>query len=551
MNALREPRAAQDATKPGSPPYAALEQPGDPEPSTGRETATPEPGEPEPLNFVEKLQSTDRPVPERYLKEGGPPLWLLAQNGRHIPPELLPDHLKPIELKMRRARKLGEGQEIFAYDYGKDRLASTDKDQAEELAHWLPWLDNIYRAATNRIDIAYGKTGLENAFTVLNIRVRENSRTRQSEVSLAKRPFKAMRPRWQNAIIEDVATRFVFKGKGIRDARFSPGRFQTALDAILDECRVDPFKQWLEALPPWDGTERVDTLIDDCFTVDPGTDGFLLQHASQLLLLGPLTRTYQPGYKLDEMLVVSGPQGVGKSTLCEQILPPGIPDLFASGLEFGWDEKRLIEKIRGRAIVEVAELGGMTHSDSERLKMFLTSTADTVRLAYDREVSRIPRTCLFVGTTNNPEPLPNDPTGLRRWIVVSLSPQRSRAAPVRKYLSEVRDQLWAETLDMYRNGLRPELETDLAAVVAADNSGRRARDPFEERVAEMNIGKTSWPKSITEIGDQLGINVNDMRHAHRLGKALRNCGFVKRDTRVGQTVRKLWHPPELDMMDLL
>ena len=106
---------------------------------------------------------------------------------------------------------------------------------------------------------------------------------------------------------------------------------------------------------------------------------------------------------------------------------------------------------------------------------------------------------------------------------------------------------------MYRNGFRPELETHLAAVVAADNSGRRARDPFEERVAEMNIGKkTSWPKSLTEIGDQLGINVNDMRHAHRLGKALRNCGFVKRNTRrTGQTVRKLWHPPAWDIMDLL
>ena len=194
----------------------------------------------------------------------------------------------------------------------------------------------------------------------------------------------------------------------------------------------------------------------------------------------------------------------------------------------------------------------MTHADTERLKMFLTSTADNVRLAYDREVSRIPRACLFVGTTNNPEPLPNDPTGLRRWIVVGIPPQGSRAASIRKYLSESRDQLWAEELDMYRNGFRPELQTYLAETVAKGNLERRARDPFEDRIAEMNIGKTSWPKSITEIGDQLGINANDMRQAHRLGKALRNCGYVKRNTRrVGQTVRKLWHPPAPDPMELL
>ena len=487
------------------------------------------------------------------------PLWIRAERGEAIPDELLPAHLKPIAERLRRAaREPGEAGQVAtlkAYMTGEAALkpggkSAEVKAKAKELGRWLPWLRNLYMVLTDRDAISYSKTGLENAFERMNIRVRENVRTRQPELSLAEGAFEAMRPRWPDGAVEDIAARFVFDG-GIKEARFAPARFQTAFNAILDDHRVDPFREWLDALPPWDETARVDTLLPDCFTVDADADPALVRHASRLLVLGPLTRTMRPGYKLDEMLILTGPQGIGKSTLCESILPPEIPDLFATGLQFQWDDKRLVEKIRGRAIVEIAELGGMTHADTERLKMFVTSTADTVRLAYDREVSRIPRTCLFVGTTNNPEPLPNDPTGLRRWIVVGFPPQRSRAAALGLYLDACRAQLWAEALAMYRGGERPELPSSLAAVAAKDNSRRRAKDPYEDRISEMNSLRTAWPKSLTEIGDHLGVPVHDMRHAHRLGKSLRNAGFEKRKVRLGNRTTQKWFPPQIDPTDLI
>ena len=487
------------------------------------------------------------------------PLWLRAERGEAISDELLPDHIKPIAKRLRRAvREPGEAGQVAAlkaYVAGEAALKPAGKGaeakaKAKDLGRWLPWLRNLYMAVTEREAVGYNRAGLEAAFERMNIRVRENVRTRQPEISLAGGAFESMRPRWPDGIAEEIAARFVFVG-GIREARFAVARFQTAFNAVLDDHRVDPFREWIDSLPPWDGDNRLDTLLPDCFTVDTEADPDLVRHASRLLVLGPLTRTMRPGYKLDEMLILTGPQGIGKSTLCESILPPEIPDLFATGLQFQWDDKRLVEKIRGRAIVEIAELGGMTHADTERLKMFVTSTADTVRLAYDREVSRILRTCLFVGTTNNPEPLPNDPTGLRRWIVVGFPSQRSRTGSIRLYMGEWRAQLWAEALERYRAGERPELPAALAAVAAKDNFRRRAKDPYEDRISEMNSLRTAWPKSLTEIGDHLGIPVHDMRNAHRLGKSLRNSGFEKRKVRLGNRTMQKWFPPEIDPSDLL
>ena len=77
--------------------------------------------------------------------------------------------------------------------------------------------------------------------------------------------------------------------------------------------------EWLEALPAWDGKERLDTwLVDLCGAQDnPAT-----RWAGAYMFGGPITRAYQPGFKFDVMPVLIGPQGCGKSSLVRACLPP-------------------------------------------------------------------------------------------------------------------------------------------------------------------------------------------------------------------------------------
>ena len=93
------------------------------------------------------------------------------------------------------------------------------------------------------------------------------------------------------------------------DAKGHPARLQFGrerwggvMDALLDDRRVDPFKDWLEARPPWDGEDRLDFWLGHSVTVgDIHEDR--LSWASRSVLMGVVTRTDHPGEKHDEMVV--------------------------------------------------------------------------------------------------------------------------------------------------------------------------------------------------------------------------------------------------------
>ena len=71
--------------------------------------------------------------------------------------------------------------------------------------------------------------------------------------------------------------------RGPRPLHYGGETWNLYLDAILNSHRVDPFMEWLEQLPRWDGTGRIDSYLTDLFTVEPSP---LTLWAAQFLLLG-------------------------------------------------------------------------------------------------------------------------------------------------------------------------------------------------------------------------------------------------------------------------
>ena len=139
--------------------------------------------------------------------------------------------------------------------------------------------------------------------------------------------------------------------------------------------------------------------------------------ASYSVLMGAVARTYEPGEKHDEMVILVGPQGLGKSTVWAWLLPPGDRrQWFSDGLKFHADVKAQVEALQGRVIVEAAEMSGSTRTEVESIKAFLARQDDgAVRLTYRRDTIDLPRRCVIVGSTNDPRCLPNDPSGNRRF----------------------------------------------------------------------------------------------------------------------------------------
>ena len=126
----------------------------------------------------------------------------------------------------------------------------------------------------------------------------------------------------------------------------------------------------------------------------------------------------------------------------------------------------------------------MSRSDIERLKHFLTTDDDgSIRLAYRRDPIPLPRRVVIIGTTNEIEGLPNDPTGNRRFVVVPVAETEENAGHVRRVLTPAYvAQVWAEAVHRRQKGEPHWIPGELRELHKARCLTHRRRDPVEDWV---------------------------------------------------------------------
>lgn len=249
---------------------------------------------------------------------------------------------------------------------------------------------------------------------------------------------------------------------------------------ILHKRRAfHPVRDYLNALPEWDGVKRVDTLLVDYMGAE---DCSYTQAVTRKTLVAGIKRIFEPGCKMDYTLTLAGKQGIKKSSFF-RTLPPNA-DWFSDSLD-SFQGKEAYEALQGSWIIEIAELSAAKRSDIERTKQFLTKQDDKVRMAYAEKPGRYRRQCIFVATTNSTDFL-RDMSGNRRWWIV---PVRGGNKDVFKDLEQERDQIWAEAKYYYHQGetlyLSDEIE-EIANDVQDQYTYRSARyDQIAEYLDEL------------------------------------------------------------------
>ena len=256
---------------------------------------------------------------------------------------------------------------------------------------------------------------------------------------------------------------------GIVALKFGRDAFNKALDAMLYSREVDPFVQYLDGLQTAKGRRYLSTSIAHCFDVKAGYEP-LGEWASRTIFLGAVWRAYEPGTVLDEMPIIVGPGGIGKTTFLRLAVPQTIPGLYGSGLDLAETPKARVEALQGKVIVECSDMMGSTAGDSNKIKDFISRTDDgSVRLAYRRDPEPSPRRCVLVGTADRDKFLRPDGNP-RRFVPVVLT--GGKAYKVYRYMERYRDRLWAEAKNDYAKGLTPRLPDDLKAL--ANQMARQA-----------------------------------------------------------------------------
>ena len=338
-------------------------------------------------------------------------------------------------------------------------------------------------------------------------------------------------------MIENIAGRFCLAGKQRKQLRFTKERLHTAMMALAHEDQVDPAAAWLNTLPEWDGEARLDHLFSRVFAT-PQDD--LAAWAGRYIIIGAIQRAIMPGCELQYVPVLIGPQGVGKSTFLRRLLPKDRPEWLKEGFHLRDDANKNYEQISRAWIVEYAELAGLRRADVEVLKSFITATYDQIRRPYAPAPEDFPRRCIIVGTSNDRECLPNDPTGNRRFVIV---PTPLRVQYANFYVESHARQIWAEGLAMYEEGARAEMPEELQDLQRQRNEEFRDADEIEAVIAAQFEGRGGfW--GMHEIALECGLvaddGVMDRRLQYRLGAALRNLGFEKKSKRRHGKVQKGW-----------
>lgn len=226
-----------------------------------------------------------------------------------------------------------------------------------------------------------------------------------------------------------------------------------ALTAVLTHHSYHPIRDYLNGLT-WDGVPRLDRIIIDYMGAE---DSELNRAMSRKHFVAAVARVFNPGCKYDYCLIMSGAEGIGKSTLLRVMGGRWFNDSITT-----LEGKEGMEQLRRAWVVELGELSSIKRSDVEQVKAHLSKQVDIYRAAYARRVLEHPRQCVFCGTTNEALFLKGD-TGNRRFWVIPVVAELRKYRDWSEAIRRDRDQLWAEAVHYYKQGEPLYLSEELEA----------------------------------------------------------------------------------------
>lgn len=265
------------------------------------------------------------------------------------------------------------------------------------------------------------------------------------------------------------------------------GNIDSALDIHAALHAFNEVQDYINGLQ-WDGVPRLDTLLIDYLGAK---DTEYNRAVCRKAFTAAIARAMQPGCKYDNMLILAGPQGIGKSTLLDKMSKGWFNDSIRT-----FEGKDASELLQGVWLVEVAELQAFRKSDVDRIKQFLSLRADRYRAAYGRHVKELPRCCVFFGTTNAMDFL-QDTTGNRRFWPVDVGEQKATRNVWEDLADEVINQIWAEAKLRWQCGEKLYLEGELESTAKIKQEEHReasVREGLIQEFAERKIPSdwASW-----------------------------------------------------------
>ncbi len=294
-----------------------------------------------------------------------------------------------------------------------------------------------------------------------------------------------------------------------------------AVDIVAAENAFHPVRDYLNRLH-WDGYPRLGTWLHHYLGVERND---YASGIGRMFMIALVARVMRPGCQANYMLILEGPQGARKSTVCRILGGPwfsdGMPDIRAG--------KDVSQHLKGKWLIEVAEMSALDKAEAAALKAFITRDTERYRPSYGRLEVIEPRQCVFIGTTNKAVYL-RDETGGRRFWPVKVGTIDTDA------LRRDRDQLFAEAVALFNldEGWWPTSGFE-SQHIRPQQDARYEADAWEEAIAEWLSGKLVV--TILEVArGAVGVETPKVgtQEQRRIAAALERLGWVRgRKTKAG------------------
>jgi putative DNA primase/helicase len=285
--------------------------------------------------------------------------------------------------------------------------------------------------------------------------------------------------------------------------------------ANLEENKFNPVKEYLESLPPWDGVPVLETWLEYMFGAQG--DPQYLSAIGQCWMRCAVARIYEPGCKADNMLIIEGEQGIGKSRAMRALAG----DWFTDQLSNDLSSVAASHALQGKWIVELSELTSVRKSEIEDIKAFVSRQTDYYRKPYARYLEEIPRQCVLVGTTNITNWLKDETGGRRFWPFYATNIKID-------LIVEQRDQLWAEALYQYKNGFPLCLDKEVTKLATSEQVKRLEDDEWAEIIEQYLADKdTVTTRELTSEVLAIPVGAVSMQQNKRLASVMTRLGWQR------------------------
>lgn len=284
---------------------------------------------------------------------------------------------------------------------------------------------------------------------------------------------------------------------------------------------------WIKS-KPWDGKDRIAQLCNT-LTVRPGFPQSLRDLVVRRWLISAVAAAMKPaGFYSKGVLVLQGPQSIGKTPWVANLLPDTFADYVHLGMHLDPSNRDSVKTAVSHWIVELGEVDStMNRADVAMLKAFISQRTDKVRLPYARVDSEFPRRTVFFASVN-PEEFLRDDTGNVRWWTVPVT-----AVDYEHGLDL--QQLWAQVAAAYEEGERWWLVREEEAQLEACNAGHVVRSAIHDMLAsvlDMTAPKTEWKRlSASGVLKLLGVKTPTNPQSKDAAAALKTlvgdkCGYT-------------------------